>query len=497
MLSNIEYAVSSSDDIEEILIESIKEYFLKDVSEDPDMEHTIGEFLEVFRDELYFLVEYPYVDKVYRDSFYSYYASKHSAYQRDCIRVLIFKEKITIQEFADVKKHSGLQEKFLGYFILRPLRAIIGRSLIDPLAIEGNTIKICKQRAECLVLGIKLSVEGFPHSSQDGETISCAETTVWSAMEYFGTRYTDYRPVLPSTIIKTIERLAVQRQLPSNGLTMEQISFALKQFGFGTRIYSKEQYGDELFDIIDAYIESGIPVMTGLESEVGGLGHAVVLMGKQYAEGYASFGEIKAKEIIAAGVSVPYNDICQLANRYVVQDDNLIPYQIIALNNPGEHYKDVESQAYQIDTIVVPLYPKIYLEAYVAKNLMLQILKDSFLGYKFKDGFVLRCFLASSRSFKNHIARMDKMDKKSQNTILMAKMPKFIWIAEVYDKDEYIPFSGKAAGLVVLDATEPNSTSVDTLILGAYPDRYIAIDKNKFITLQHKLQNYSYYSNLK
>lgn len=54
------------------------------------------------------------------------------------------------------------------------------------------------------VLGVKLFIEGFPHSSQDSETITCAETTIWAAMEYFGTRYSDYKPVLPSTIIKTM-----------------------------------------------------------------------------------------------------------------------------------------------------------------------------------------------------------------------------------------------------------------------------------------------------
>lgn len=146
MLSNIEYAIATSNDIEEILVESIKEYFLRDVSEDTDMEKAIGEFLDGFRDNLHFIIEYPYVDKVYRDSFYSYYASKHSAYQRDCIRVLIFDKKSTIQEFSKPAKHLSLQKNFLGYFILRPLRAIIGRSLISPLAFDNKRIKICLQK---------------------------------------------------------------------------------------------------------------------------------------------------------------------------------------------------------------------------------------------------------------------------------------------------------------------------------------------------------------
>lgn len=294
-----------------------------------------------------------------------------------------------------------------------------------------------------------------------------------------------------------MERIAIQRQLPSNGLTMDQISFALKQFGFGTRIYSKEQYKEELFDIIDSYIESGIPVMTGLESTEGGFGHVVILMGKQYGNITTNFNGIIPKEIMISGSNIKYNDITQLSNEYVVQDDNLPPYQVISLENPGIHYEDKESKAYQIDTIVVPLYPKIYLEAYVAKNLILQILKDSFLGYKFSEGFVIRCFLSSSRSFKNHISKLHKMEKGTRNTILLSKMPKFIWVTEIYDKDQYSPVAGKPVGLIILDATESNSTSVDTLLLAAYPDRCIAIDENKFITLPYILQNYSYYSNLK
>ncbi|MES2515886.1 MAG: papain-like cysteine protease family protein [Bacteroidota bacterium] len=496
MLSNIEYVISSSEDIEEILVESVRDYFLREASEDPDMEKTIGEFLDGFREDLYFVVEYPYVDKVYRDSYYSYYASKHSAYQRDCIRVLIFEKELKIRDFSNPKKYKKLQDDFLGYFVLRPLRTIIGRSLINPVAFENKTIKICLQKSECLVLGIKLTVAGFPHSSQDSETITCAETTIWSAMEYFGTRYSDYKPVLPSTIIKTMERIAVQRQLPSNGLTMEQISFALKQFGFGTRIYSKEQYDEELFDIIDAYIESGIPVMTGLESDEGGFGHVVVLIGKQYQAGTAKFKGIKKRKLMVSGKQTGYHDIAQLSSSYVIQDDNLAPYQIVTLDKPGAHYQDSASRGYKIDTVVVPLYPKIYLEAYVAKNLMLQILKDAVLGYQFKAGFVLRCFLASSRSFKNHIAKSATIGREIRSTILLSKMPKFIWVAEIYGKNGYVPFTGEAEGLVVLDATEANSTSVDTLILAAYPDRSIAIDQNKFITLEHILQNYSYYSNL-
>src|SRR5690606_35931918 len=117
-----------------------------------------------------------------------------------------------------------------------------------------------------------------------------------------------------------------------------------------------------------------------------------------------------------------------------VQDDNHAPYRQIELSKPGEHYDETDSQAYEIDSIVVPLYPKIYLESVVAKQLVLNIIQDNTVGYKFQDGFVFRFFLTSSRSFKAHITKLSQMDPDLKNSILLIKMPKFIWVGEFYTK---------------------------------------------------------------
>lgn len=494
MVSNIEYVFSDSTDIIDVLIESIDEYFFKDVFSDIDLEHTLSEYLDELRDDLYFLVEFPYVDKVYRNSYYHYYASKHSAYQRDCIRVSIFGAKVGADDFWDPRCHQQLQEHFLGYFVLRPIRAIFGRSLIKPSAFEQRDFHICREKAISLIFGVKLECTGFPHSSQDGETISCAETTVWALMEYFGNRYAEYKPVLPSQILKVMEQHATQRQLPSGGLTMDEISYVLKQYGFGPRLYSEQRYSDPLPEIVDAYIESGIPLMVGLESQTGGLGHVVVLIGKQYSK--PDFSKTVTRNVSGFGRQVAYYDAADFASKYVIQDDNLPPYRLVPLSEPGMHYLDADSKSYQIDHVVVPLYPKIYLEAFVAKQLIIEILLDSLLGYNFDDHFVLRVFLASSRSFKSYIAGLPFTDADFKNNVLLAKMPKFIWIAEIYEPGRFDYHNSEASGLIVLDATEANQTSVDTLIFAAYPDRLVSIEENKFVHLQHKFRNYRFYSNL-
>lgn len=497
MNTSIEIEISPIDEAVEAILEKINDFFLKHVDDkfvSPEIESEIAKLIDELREDLFCVIEYPYVDKVYRDSYYNYYSSKHYTYQRDCIRVSLFNGELTHEDFLDPERHSELNNKFLGFFILRPtINALFGRSMISPKAFEDNTYRISSCKTSCLVYGVKLEVDGFPHSSQDGETIKCAETTIWALMEYFGNKYPEYKPALPAKINQALERFSYQRQLPSNGLTMDQISFALKEFGFGTRVYAFEAYRKSLYEIIDSYVESGIPVIVGLQS--GNIGHVVIAIGKHYSNKY-DWKEIKKNQKSLKG-SIGRIEASSISAQYVVQDDNLIPYRLIKLENPGEHYDDEDCSNYQIDSIVVPLYPKIYLEAVVAKELVIQVLGDENIGYDFGSEYVFRFYLTSSRSFKNHVAKIADMDNDLKNNILITKMPKFIWCGEIYSQEGFDLDDKKAIGLVVLDATEANQESVDALIFASYPDRCVSLNENNFVTLQHHFQNFRYFKNLK
>ena len=249
--------------------------------EGQDIENTLYQFVDELRDDLFVLIEYPYVDRVYRDSYYTYFASKHNAYFRDCIRVAFFSDKITERHFREEKFRARLQETFLGFAIIRPtFPNVIGRSWLHRRALVEAQFEQCSYTTNVLINGVKLDVAGFPHSSQDAESISCAETTIWALMEYFGSRYPDYKPTLPSHILRVLSRYAKQRLLPSSGLTVDQISFALKEFGFGTYIYSADDaYGDDLENIIATYVESGIPIIAAIANHT--VGHAIVMIGHE------------------------------------------------------------------------------------------------------------------------------------------------------------------------------------------------------------------------
>lgn len=164
-------------------------------------------YIRHFRDDLFVFVEYPYVDKVYRDSYYNYYASKKDKYHRDSIRLSLFSSEISNNDFRLKESYEEMKEKYLGFIIIRPtFPQIIGRSMVSPNAIRVNDFKICRTEYNVTANSIKLSANGFPHSSQNSETISCAETTLWSIMEYFAYRYVEYKPILPFKISQILNR---------------------------------------------------------------------------------------------------------------------------------------------------------------------------------------------------------------------------------------------------------------------------------------------------
>lgn len=495
----IQYAITTIDQAVTEILRFIADSEVYNKTDDgQDIENMLYQFVDELRDDLFVFIEYPYVDRVYRDSYYSYFSSKHNAYFRDCIRVAFFSDKITERHFREEKFRSKLQEAFLGFVIVRPtFPNVIGRSLLHRHALVDSQFEQCSYTTNVLINGVKLDVAGFPHSSQDAESISCAETTIWSLMEYFGSRYPDYKPTLPSHILRVLSRYAKQRLLPSNGLTVDQISYALKEFGFGTYIYSADNaYGDDLENIIATYVESGIPIIAAIANHT--VGHAIVMIGRE-TDSAVDLAQQRSRTLTyTEGTTVSYVDHTDIQRRYVVQDDNFPPYQQISLVNPSEHYEGVDEAfaGCTIQSIVVPLHRKVYLEADKAKSLVMNILTDTDFGFVFSDTFVFRFFLTSSRSFKDHVAKLPLLDADVKNLLVLSRMPKFIWCTELYGAEHYD--QNQASGLIVIDATEASENMREALLFAGYPDRCLIRIGREFVSLPQSMDIYhTYQSNLR
>jgi len=414
-------------------------------------------FLNRLIDGLFVVIEYPYVDKVYRNSYYHYYSSKLDNYSRDCIKLSFFKGSITENDFRDSSRKQDLQHIFGGFVVIRPtFPKVIGRSVIAPSITVNSNILVCNTDVNITVNGVKLKACGFPHASQDGEMLTCAETTVWGLMEYFGNRYPEYAPILPDKITKVLNSISFERLLPSKGLTLVQTSYTIKEFGFGVKNYTRQQFPADFERILKTYIESGIPVIALVSNAA--VGHALNIIGREhFTEG--DIENLQLSQTLTNGVQIM--EFTDLPMQYVISDDNFPPYQLAYLSEPVSYYTNPRWAGCTITGCIIPLYPKIYLEANEARTKALLWLQS--MNLQTAIPIVIKCFLTSSRSFKDSIAGNDSLDANTKELLLSLAMPKFIWITELTNKD--LLRQNLCNGLIVLDATEPKKTGMIASII--------------------------------
>jgi hypothetical protein len=415
------------------------------------IEQTLEIYLENFKDEVNVLIEDEYIDKVYRDIYYHYFSTKLYSYPRNCMRISFFDREITEDMFFETAINN--MEEYLGFMVIRPTYPrIIGRNVISPKALKESNIKICSAHYPVTVNGAKCEAIGFPHTSQDGEMTSCADVTLWGIMEYLGAKYPEYSTVVPSKIISSLKNMSYERQLPTNGLTTESISYALKECGLSPKIYTKDIYSEDFEKIFRCYIESGFPIITVLESSSGG--HAIICIG-HVNEDFNNWEKIKPKQESLGNKCLMY-DMDSIRKGYVFVDDNFPVYDINFLEGYFKNYPD-----FQINNFIIPLHPRIYLDVQDAKKQIKAYIFLYLLNIEYE--IVLRTFLCPSNLYKQYVAQNEEMDKTFRIKISELQFPKFIWVGEI--SNPKLVVNKKISGLVILDATETRYTRSESLIL--------------------------------
>ncbi|PWV46595.1 hypothetical protein [Chitinophaga sp. S165] len=437
-----------------------------------------------FKPNICFVIEYPYVDRVYRDSYYSYFSSKLGDYKKDCIRLSFFSEEVTIDKFRDQAQFSELRDWYLGFMILRPtVPNVVGRSVISPLALTQHDFLCVTGKFQTTVCSVKFEVSGFPHSSQDTETITCAETSIWAVMEYFASKYPEYKPVLPSAIISTLKNCSNFRQIPSEGLNIDQMGYALREFGFGTKIYSKTKFGDRFENLLSSYIESGLPLIAAISNVHNGgtVGHVVPVVGHNGSTN-ADIDQLQEKNEHDAKIAsllkqrkIVIIDNDDIERDFVLVDDNHPVYQLALLKRPVQYYQNSVWAGCEIVHFLVPLYPKIYLDAFVAKKYIKTFLLENQLNIPEGTELFCRIFLTSSRSYKDFLSHDQSFNPDFRDFILDTSMPKFIWVGEISSRT--LIKRKKANGLIIIDATEPKLTNFNALIVSGYNDCFYYRDE--------------------
>jgi len=405
-----------------------------------------------------FIIEFPYVDRHYRDTYYSFHSSKFNKIGRNCIRVHLFDGEISETDLS--KKENKLDERYLGFFIIRPLlHSILGRSLISPKAFQKHEYVCCLMKARVSLLGNEFTVYGFPHIAQDKETHTCAESALWSYIEYFGSKYPQYKPLLPSQIIKTLLDTTEHRLLPSKGLTTDELAKCLQNNGFQCIIYSFSNLTIGVamhFRVIQIYIESGIPLLLMLGGE--NHGHAVLAIGHQEDDSIYD----SQNHHFPDGYS--WADVSYFNKKLVLIDDNMSPYQIADISKPVDYYSDPERKKMVIKRFIAPLPVHMFLVAEKAYAMVEKIFNTEIVGLQTKgEKWITRLLLTGSRSFKEFLFKTDNtLVPVLKNRLLSLPMPKHIWICEIYKAHEFTK-NGHCSGLLIIDTTSDGTLPASVL----------------------------------
>lgn len=399
-------------------------------------------------------VEYPYIDEVYRDTYYNFYSRKHGNHGRYCFRISFFHEEVTEDNFYETATDSS----YLGYIVLRPTpRRVVGYSFLSPFVYPEPNFSICLCRRSSSIMGKILIVSGFPFCGQDGELCTCAETSIVVVLDYFSRRYNRYQRVLPSVIVNFNSDNNLQKLQPSSGIDMDEIVLSFNSISMATRKFQRQDqenaadnrtiFEDDVFEkLLHIYVESGFPLLVS-EGE-----HAYLVIGRE---------------------------------------DKLFPRNphLITINDNGRPYELCEDE-HRIVSFIVPQSDNILLDA--DKINVTAVLNDFQRLYNQIDfgvndeEYYNRVFLTTSRSFKQYIVS-SSLERTDKDLIICTAMPRFIWVCESIRNVDVTDNISQVNVTVtsVLDATEyAHGHSHLLMVIGA---RKLIVPEEDGIRSNHRI----------
>lgn len=440
------------------------------------------------------VIEHKYVDKIYRDSYYMHFSCKHGKYNRFCKRIFLFVgnvfENVPEEKFSDLDAEK-LQEKFIGTVVIRPLKeGKIGRTLINPYFVsekENTFLRYAKYSAT--IYGMRLQINAFPFSMQDGETTTCAEITILNLMDYFSVKYSEYKGILPSEIAQIAEKNGYERNLPTRGLGYPVITKVFSELAFSPRLYTMNLFADmsQFKRVMHYYIESGLPVAVGVKVDEKRR-HSIVCIG----HGKIQYDKI-GKKVYAVYDTIVGNyiwliDSADLCNNYIMMDDGRSPYEVCewkAVTQDGKTSDKSMLGDYEPDNLMVPLYKRMFLEAQDAYDICTSALASSKAGIQVvcpklgkKDNpVIIRLFMCSSRNYKQRrVTNFSSKNKEVRERYIEILLPRFVWVCEIYDRESYC--KGKALGEIVIDATASPHDGIKSILLYHYPHYILVCQRN-------------------
>ncbi len=466
--------------------------------EDRDVVRNTLRHLQVL-DAKCFVLEDPYIDRDYSADFFHFYARTFRAHERHCKRIHFFSANISplLRRPLSTDRLGQLQNSgvtsYCGFCVVRPLpTAPIGRTVLKgrlPGGFDIEATVTCRANFDVNLLGVNLQVTGASFLQQDARVGACAQVAIWAGMRHMHARY-NYNWVSLADITRfakpTTAAEAVSLPAGSDFLTSERMIRGISEAGYQPLCFR----GRDIDSAILPYVESGIPVILGLN--VGGaVGHAVTVIGRVFAK-----QENPTKEAI------------DYVPAYIVHDDQGGPYMWLprysgasttfSFTKDTPTRRDTPGGIIELNVrdhavfAVALMSTRVFSTAAAAEHSawdridfilrsmsrIRQLLSErqfsvdarllDELQAAHSDGkIVLRTYLTSAAGYRRHLVAGSASDNL-KGALLDLHLPHFTWITEISTIDSYnqgSPGLRRIYGHTVLDATSTGKGGDGLLVL--------------------------------
>jgi len=178
----------------------------------------------------------------------------------------------------------------------------------------------------------------------------------------------------------------------------------------------------------------------------------------------------------------------KLIKSFVAIDDNYLPYKLIK-KNQSDYYNFSD-----IDSFVVPLTDKMYLTSKIVREKVLGLFKIRNPPINIDNESVIRIFLTSRKSYKEKINKNQSINGSLKEIILRLELPRFVWIAEIYNINEYE--DKLVSKSIIIDSTAGQYDYEPWLLLHDNQKViFFDIEQNSFSKMNCEIQPYQNYIN--
>lgn len=393
---------------------------------DEQVVETLKKFLGLKCSEL--TIEFPYYDKDFLSTYYSYYSQKFRSFSKKCYRLHVL----------------GKNDIYYGYIVLRPtVRGTrLGTTYLRPDLLVDEDAYLMLANVDAHIMGESICIKCFPWMKQEVDISVCAHVAAWTILRYYGTKYHIYADTTMGAIVQNVKG-DMGRKVPSNGLTPVQIADLFQEYGFCPIIRGgMKERNSRFLDEIISYIESGIPVVGFISPKQ----HAVSIIGhgKINYNLLDDSNNVESLKEDETGIILT----SKLISTLFVMEDNYFGYRKVTKSLPNEE-SDVDYNLYEIKFTVVPLYKKMQLVYNEVYERYASLVRSGTMDWG--DIKISRIYMTSSNSLKREAGNNVGMRKSLKKIIKRLNMSKFVWCIDIAGIDEYK--KNLTSGRVIIDTT--------------------------------------------